>query len=202
VARALGKREQALLERVLSQVAQRVSGALDQPPALSSDQLPGYEAAIVEVFGKVPPYQGRGRPPQQKQPTPQLCYGQVVKHREAGRVVAVTQQAILGRVDLPVSTSGVERTQLTSRQRNGRLVRKTLSFSKRRRMLEWACAWEDLVYNFAQPVKTLRVPALKRGRKWQERTPAMAAGLTDHAWTVRELAEFRVLQKGRLHSMG
>jgi hypothetical protein len=59
-----------------------------------------------------------------------------------------------------VSTSGVERTHLTSRQSHGRLVRKTLSFSKKREMWEWACAWEDLVYNFAKPVKALR-------RRWR-----------------------------------
>jgi len=76
------------------------------------------------------------------------------------------------------------------------LVRKTLSFSKRREMLEWACAWEDLAYNFAHPVKTLRVRARGERRKWEPRTLAMAAGLTDHVWTVKELAEFSVPPDG------
>lgn len=192
VARAVGKRDQQLSERLLTQVARRLSRAQEDPPALASDQLPGYEEAIVEVFGKVPPYPGRGRPPTKKRPTPQLHYGQVVKQRKGGRVVAVTERIVFGKAESSVSTCGVERTQLTSRQRNGRLVRKTLSFSKRREMLEWACAWEDLVYNFAHPVKTLRRRARGGRRKWQPQTPAMAAGLTDHVWTVRELAEFRV----------
>ena len=43
-------------------------------------------------------------------------------------------------------TAYVERTNLTSRQMNGRLVRKTLSYSKQLDMLEAACAWEDWVY--------------------------------------------------------
>lgn len=64
---------------------------------------------------------------------------------------------------------------------------KTLSFSKQRQMLEWACAWEDLVYNFAHPVKTLRLPAPVTGCKWLKRSPAMAAGLTDHVWSMAEL---------------
>lgn len=192
----MGKRDQRLLKRLLAQVAGRVSGAREEPPALFSDQLPGYEEAIVEVFGKVPPYPGRGRPPTKKRPTPWLHYGQVVKQRKGGRVVAVTERIVFGEAESSVSTSGVERTQLTSRQRNGRLVRRTLSFSKKREMLEWACAWEDLVYNFAHPVKTLRMGAPEGRRKWQRRTPAMAAGLTDHVWTVRELAEFNVPEGG------
>jgi hypothetical protein len=53
-------------------------------------------------------------------------------------------------------TAYVERTNLTSRQMNGRLVRKTLSFSKELRLLEAACALEDALYNFTRPVKTLR----------------------------------------------
>ena len=137
-----------------------------------------------------------------KRPTPALCYGQVVKHRERGCVVAVTERIVFGDEEQTralggqVSTSGVERTHLTSRQSNGRLVRRTLSFSKRREMLEWACAWEDLVYNFARPVKTLRV-GLAEGRcRWRERTPAMAAGLTDHLWTINELALFRAPPRG------
>ncbi len=46
---------------------------------------------------------------------------------------------------------------LTARHMNGRLVRKTLGYSKKRSMLEAACIWEDVVYNFARPVKTLRL---------------------------------------------
>lgn len=49
------------------------------------------------------------------------------------------------------------RTHWTSRQSNGRLVRQTLSYAKKRERLEWACAWEGLVYNFVKTVKTLRV---------------------------------------------
>ena len=84
-------------------------------------------------------------------------------------------------------TAYVERTHLTSRQMNGRLVRKSLSFSKEREMLEASCAWEDWVYNLTRPLKTLRVEVNDGRRRWRLRSPAMAAGLMDHIWTVKEL---------------
>src|SRR5947207_15682226 len=68
-------------------------------------------------------------------------------------------------------------------------VRKTLSFSKELRLLKAATALEDALYNFTRPVKTLRVELANptKQARWQQRTPAMAAGLTDHIWTPREL---------------
>jgi hypothetical protein len=76
-------------------------------------------------------------------------------------------------------TAYVERTHLTSRQMNGRLVRKTLSFSKDLRFLKAASALEDGLYNFTRPLKTLRVEVANPSKyvHWQPRTPAMAAGL-------------------------
>ena len=84
-------------------------------------------------------------------------------------------------------TSYVERTHLTSRQMNGRLVRKTLSFSKELDMLQDACAWEDWIYNMTRPVKSLRIEVNDGQRRWEQRSPAMAADLTDHIWSVEEL---------------
>lgn len=86
------------------------------------------------------------------------------------------------------STSYVERAHLTMRLFNSRLMRKTLGFSKDLEMYRASAAWEDLVYNFARPVKTLRVEIYgDPKRRWQPHTPAMTAGLTDHIWTVKEL---------------
>ena len=86
-------------------------------------------------------------------------------------------------------TAYVERRHWTSRQRNGRLVRKTLSFSRGREMLEAAWAWEDGVYNLTCSVKALRIEAGNGRGWWQPRSPAMAAGLMDPIWiwTVKEL---------------
>jgi hypothetical protein len=72
---------------------------------------------------------------------------------------------------------------------NGRLVRKTLSFSKELRFLKASSVLEDALYNFTRPVKTLRaeLPNPSKQARWQQRSPAMAAGLTDHIWSVQEL---------------
>jgi len=71
----------------------------------------------------------------------------------------------------------------------GRLVRKTLSFSKELRLLQAANTLEDAIYNFTRSVKTLRIELANPSKqaRWQQRSPAMAAGLTDHIWTVQEL---------------
>ncbi|MEL6151904.1 MAG: transposase, partial [Chloroflexota bacterium] len=84
-------------------------------------------------------------------------------------------------------TTCVERTNLTSRHMNGRLVRKTLGYSKRSEMLRAACAWEDMVYNLTRPVKTLRQEIDTNGKRWRKQSPAMVAGLTDHIWSIRDL---------------
>ena len=84
-------------------------------------------------------------------------------------------------------TAYVERTNLTSRQMNGRLVRKTLSYSKQLVALNAACAWEDWVYNLTRSVDTLSLPMQIGQQRWKRQTPAMAAKLTDHIWSIKEL---------------
>ena len=66
-------------------------------------------------------------------------------------------------------------------------MRKTLSYSKQLDALTASCAWEDWVYNLTRPLKTLAILVHAGQRRWQPQTPAMAAGLTDHQWTVKEL---------------
>lgn len=94
----------------------------------------------------------------------------------------------------------MERDNLTSRQSNGRLVRKTLSHSKKDYYLQRHLALEDAVFNFVRPHLSLRVmlPQLINGRKWQQRTPAMASGLTDHKWSLEELLSYRIPSIGKL----
>jgi hypothetical protein len=128
---------------------------------------------------------------------PGLRYAQVQKRREGGRVVEVRRQILFGtegelirvmKADgcgSRLNTAYVERDNLTSRQSNGRLVRKTLSHSKRKEYLQFHIDFEDAVYNFVRPHSSLR-RRLRRpgpnGRIWVARSPAMAAGLTDHIW--------------------
>jgi len=164
----------------------------DSPPGLVSDGWGGHREALLEVYGQVPAYRGRGRPPSKKRPESDWQYLQVVKQREKGRVIGTETRVIYGDEKLtPVllgeHTAYVERTNLTTRHMNGRLVRKTLGFSKKRTMLKAACAWDDVVYNFARQVKTLRLEVNEDHRRWLPRSPAMAAGITDHIWTLEEL---------------
>ena len=71
---------------------------------------------------------------------------------------------------------------------NSRLVRKTLALSKQLELYRASAAWQDVCYNLARPMKTLRQKVLDdTSRRWRPRTPAMAAGITDHIWTVKEL---------------
>jgi hypothetical protein len=164
----------------------------EQPPALATDGKGDYRTAMVESRGQVPAYQGHGRPPTCKQPQMDWQYVQVVKERSGNRVTGVHIKVVYGDPDAVLELMGghtayVERTNLTSRQMNGRLVRKTLSYSKQLVALEAACAWEDWVYNLTRSVKTLRLEDRVGTRRWHPRSPAMVAGLTDHLWTVKEL---------------
>src|SRR5260370_1919858 len=108
---------------------------------------------------------------------------------ESGRIKVIYGDPEEVKAKLWCHTAYIERTNLTSRTMNGRLVRKTLSFSKELRFLEASNALEDAIYNFTRTVKTLRVelPNPSKKARWKQRTPAMAAGLTDHIWTVQEL---------------
>lgn len=190
VGRGLAKTETQASVHALAMYKQRSQS--ECPPALVSDGWGGHREALLEVYGQVPPYQGRGRPPTKKRPLPDWQYMQVVKQREQGRVVGTETRVIYGDEVLTPALLGehtayVERTHLTSRHMNGRLVRKTLGFSKERDMLNAACIWEDVVYNFARQVKTLRLEVSDGHRRWLQRSPAMAAGITDHIWTIEDL---------------
>jgi hypothetical protein len=196
-ARGIAKTETKASIEVFQTLKRR--GHPDAPPPTVSDGWGGIDEAMVEVYGMVPEYKGIGRPPTLKQPQTGWQYLQVVKQRENGRVVGVKLRVIFGDKDevlafLGKSTAYVERTHLTMRLFNGRLTRRTLGFSKELRMYRASAAWEDLVYNFARPLGTLRVKILDDPkRRWRPRTPAMAAGLTDRIWTVKELLTTVVL---------
>lgn len=190
VARGIAKTETEASQMVFETLKRR--GHPDAPPPTVSDGWGGIDDAMVAVYGVVPEYQGSGRPPTRQQPQPGWQYLQVVKQRENGRVVGTELRVVFGDEAavlalLGKSTAYIERTHLTMRLFNGRLVRKTLAFSKQLALYRASAAWEDLVYNLARPLKTLRVEVNEPHRRWQPRSPAMAAGLADHIWTVKEL---------------
>lgn len=188
--RAIGKNEEEVALAMMSQIKERCNPV--EPPAIASDGNDSYPEAMLETWGKTPEYTGRGRPPKRKQPQPGWRCLQVIKHHSGSRLIRITSRVIYGDPNevpdfLGLNTAYVERTNLASRQMNGRMVRKTLSFSKEEEMLQASCALEDVVYNLVRPVKTLRIEVNDDTRRWEPRTPAMAAGLTDHTWTIEEL---------------
>lgn len=192
VARGIAKNEtQASLE-VFQTLKRR--GHSEAPPPTISDGWGGIDEAMIAVYGVVPEYGGRGRPPTRKRPGSDWQYVQMVKQRdEHGRVKGTKPRVIFGTQAellalLGTSTAYIERSNLTSRLFNGRQVRKTLAFSKDPEMNRAAATWEDSYYNLVRPHKSLRLCVSDRpGIRWHPRTPAMAAKLTDHIWTVKEL---------------
>jgi len=198
IARAIGKHKEEVAVELVDAVKRReICDEQGRPPPFASDGLPHYRKALVEVYGEVPSYQGRGRPPTVKRPPKELRYGQIVKRRQGGRIVGIEERIVFGEpgevqaaLGGKVSTSHVERDNSTARRHNGRLTRKTLGYAKIVVALEAACAWTDLVYNFCRPHKALRVQSGGSGREWEERTPAMAAGLAARIWSVEELLTY------------
>lgn len=213
VAFVVGKRTQANAILLLKRVGHVTD---DHIPLFTSDQLPEYRTALLEVYGQwvQPPRQGtRGRFPYPRRvPDPDLLYAQVVKERERGQVVSVSTKVVFGTPEAvtavltasaasaAINTSFVERHNLTLRQHNRRLTRKTNAFSKELPWLEkqlWlALAYYHLVLPHASLRRELSVVEPTRGsgspRRWQAVTPAMAAGLTDHIWSTAELLAYRV----------
>jgi IS1 family transposase/transposase-like protein len=191
-------------------------------PFFTSDDLPQYAEALLEEYGEwyTPPRPGtRGpRPAPRKRPPTGLCYAVVVKEREGSRVVQVTTRLIYGTdeqlnlilkaspVSATINTSGVERNNLTVRQDSRRLGRKVNAFSKKRSYLKSQLELAFAYYHFCCPHRGLRqllpdtIPT-KNGqgspKKWRLVTPAMAAGLTDHVWTIDDLLSFRVPPKSQ-----
>jgi IS1 family transposase/transposase-like protein len=172
-------------------------------PCFFSDGFSSYLGALVEVYHTVKEFARtgkRGRPKKSiKEPHPELGYGQVVKKRKGRRFVEVISKVVCGgarikELGLKISTSLIERLNLTFRQALSPLTRKTLGFSKRVRHLEMQAVFFQTFYNFARPHLSLRisleVPIDFDGcvkQKYCPVTPAMAAGLTDYVWSFREL---------------
>ena len=200
VARGIAKNETEASIEVFQTLKRR--GHPDGPPPTISDGWGGIGEAMIEVYGIVPEYRGRGRPPTRKKPGADWQYVQMVKQRDGqGRVTGVKMRVVFGSPAevlalLGESTAYIERSHLTSRLFNGRQGRKTLAFSKDPAMNRAAAIWEDSYYNLVRPHKSLRIPDQDGSqRRWQPRTPAMVAKLTDHIWSVKELLTTVLLPK-------
>lgn len=181
----VGPRTEESAMDLVEGAAQRLTS--DCWPLWSSDGWEPYVTALTVVFGILIHFiraRRRGRPKQpQIVPDPRLRYGQVVKHRQGCRLLAVTRRVIFGIEELiplqQISTSLLERLNGTIRQHVVPLHRKTRSFAKCRTALDTQTQLFKSYYNLCRHHSTLK-----------GRTPAQAAGLTGHCWTLRELLTF------------
>jgi hypothetical protein len=193
-----GARMAAEAEAVVTAVYQRTEG---RPLGLmTSDDYPADKDAILHVYGTEVTTTPTGRPSQrmepEKVPPPGLTYATVEKKRRLGRVVEILVHRIFGtmaalsralrrsKVSRQVNVSFLERYHATDRHKNARKVRKTDTFSKDWQVHESMTYFTMYIYNFCCSVRTL-TDRDERGRP-RQRSPAMAAGLADHVWTMRE----------------
>jgi IS1 family transposase len=193
-----GERTAENVVAVVEDFKRRTGGRLMD--LMTTDGYPAYEAAILAAYGETitPPRTGkRGRPKAPYKVAPEgLTYAVVEKTRAKGRVVAVATRVVFGtmaavllalgmsKVSRAINTAFVERENATDRHRNARKARKTYRFSKDWRYHEAVTYLTLYAYNFCWPVRTLAVKD-DHGRR-QPRSPAMAAGLANHVWTMAE----------------
>jgi IS1 family transposase len=163
----VGKRDGYHADAFVEDLASRLNGR----PQISSDGLSAYTDAVERGFGA------------------SVDYGQVVKiygnsdmadqrRYSPAKLVEVRKAVVSGLPDESlISTSYIERQNLTMRMHMRRLTRLTNGFSKKIENFRAAVSLHFGYYNFVRVHKTLRM------------TPAMAAGVADHIWTVPELVE-------------
>ncbi len=211
VSLVVGRRNADTVVQVFTDFYDRTGGAL--PELITTDEYAVYEAVILDTYGawreelgltpeEETAFDRAGMPPFYF--PVEIAYATVHKEREGGRVVDVTQRVVRGRTEQveqtlkeseqsqTLNTSFVERFHGTQRQFNGRKKRKAYTFSKELSH-HAACTWLVVVwYNFGWCVRTLRQRVQEAPPRYRQRTPAMAAGLTDHAWTMHELLSYPV----------
>jgi IS1 family transposase len=202
-----GARDAENVEAVVAEVKQRTDGRV--PDLMTSDNYPAYESAILEAYGEEVTTTPTGRPSRQmtpaKVPPPGLNYATVEKKREKGRVVEIVTRVVFGtmaairavleksKASRQINTSFLERQNATDRNHNARKVRKTYTFSKDWRVHESMTYFTMYSYNFCWPVRTLA--ARDDHGRIRNLTPAMAAGLADRVWTMREWITMPVVQR-------
>jgi IS1 family transposase len=208
----VGERTLAMAQRVVHHVAQMLAPAC--APLFLTDGFREYLTALLTHHGQwvqPPRRQAKGPSPKPRwMPLPQLLYAQVVKTTRRRRLVAVKHRVVFGTqaaVDRvlvacgwQINTSFIERLNLSLRQHVAAIGRRATTLCKGEGGLRQQLAVYHVYYNFCLPHASLRQalpqPEFTNGtgsaRQWRPQTPAMAAGLTDHVWTLREVLLFRV----------
>jgi len=209
---AVGPRTLAMAQTVVHHVKRVL--ALGCVPLFLTDGFKEYRTALLAHFGHwVQPErrQAQGPTPQPRwRPLPQLLYAQVVKTTRRRCLVDVTHRVVFGTLGAvnqvlsplgwQINTSFVERLNLNIRQHVAAVGRRVSTLCKGEDGLRQQLALYHVYYNFCLPHASLRqalpVPEATNARGsakvWQPCTPAMAAGLTDHMWTLKEVLLYRV----------
>lgn len=190
----------ALLERV------RACGPI-QAVLLCTDGLVSYPSQALRLF-RIAERTGRRGRPRLTLPTG-LLVAQTIKRYTQRRVASVEHRVVRGTLDAVtaalvrtqgrgtavINTAYIERLNATFRARLASLTRRTRAGVHRRDTMEAGMWLVGTVYNFCRPHRSLRQRVAADGaptRRWLERTPAQAAGLTDHPWAIHEVLIFPV----------
>ncbi|BDZ68649.1 hypothetical protein [Methanobacterium ferruginis] len=196
-----GAMTQDAADEIVKQTCMRIDE--ENLPLFVTDGRKYYKQALLDKYSyiaKFPRTGRRGRPRKTMQmPAPKLKYAQVVKEREGGAIVNIEKRIIFGTFDdindTNISTSHIERENLTLRQDNNRLTRKTLGYSKTDEWLQYHATLQMTEHNFVRTHDSLKKPYKKQikgkvWRKYKNQTPMMSVGITDHIWTLKELLTF------------
>ena len=187
------RRDHALITRLVGMIA---ASAVVAPLLLVVDGFASYVDAFRRAFRTREHHGGRGAP--RKGPWPDLTIGQVVKHYAGKRVVGVTRRLVQGTSGLALrllaqtpgcrvlNTAYIECLNGTFRARLAPLTRRTHHLVHRKELLHAGMYLVGTLYNLCTRHASL---PLANG---QPQTPAMAAGITDHCWSVQELLWHRV----------
>src|SRR5467141_1455598 len=186
------QRARPLIRRLIERVRRC---AARRPLLVCTDGLVSSSRAVRETF-RDPVHTGTGGRPRLR-PWRHVLLAQVVKRSERRRVVETERRMVDGtpaRVetlrrrsqgDGVINTAYIERLNATFRERLAALTRRGRALARRTLTLQQGMYVVGTVYNFCTPHESLCVAGGKQ-------TPAMAAGITDHCWTVRELLSFPV----------
>lgn len=173
-------------------------------PLFTSDELPHYQTVLMEHFSHLENHPKTGKRGRPKKPRvvidPELQYATVHKTRDNGKIVKIERNVIFGDPKLinhlletsatskSINTSFIETSNLTLRNHNRKITRKSLCFAKEKEALEAQTNIVITYYNFSKPHRslTLRNPNGKRIK----RTPAMAANLIERIWPMGEILAY------------
>jgi IS1 family transposase len=208
----VGTRTLAMAGRVLHQLVQVL--APDCVPLFLTDGFNEYRTAILAHFGHwIQPERRRDKGPMPKprwMPLPELLYAQVVKSYRRRHIVGVKHRVVFGtqlaieevlaKCGWTINTAFVERLNLDLRQCVAAIGRRVNTVCQGEESLLDRLVLFQTYHNFVLPHASLRqplpVPETTHGsgsaKLWQPQTPAMAAGLTDHIWSLKEVLLYRV----------